>query len=261
MISKNQAKLLRALHKKKHRREEQKFLVEGEKSVLELLTSGWPLDQLFASEAFIQQHADLLADCPKKITQATAAELTQAGTLVSNQSALAIAEIPQNVSLNYEPGEWLLVLDQINDPGNLGTILRIADWYGINKVICSPNTAELYNPKVIAASKGSFLRVQVSYQPLDVYLQSLPEQTPILGAFLEGACIHQLQLDKPTQGGLVVMGSEAQGISQEVAQQIKHRVTIPAFGGAESLNVGVATAILCDNLRRLEAAANQPPLL
>ncbi|WP_404419209.1 TrmH family RNA methyltransferase [Marinospirillum sp.] len=256
MISKNQAKTLRALHKKKYRREYQQFLVEGEKSVVELLASGWPLQQLFASEEFLRAHASLIADIPEKVTSATANELTQLGTLVSNQAALAIVQIPEEQSLNWQPGEWLLALDQINDPGNLGTILRIADWYGIRKVMCSPGTADLYNPKVIAASKGSFLRVQVSYQPLEPFLQSLPEKASVLGAFLEGESIHRLQLADPGQGGVLVMGSEAQGISAEVAALINRQVTIPAFGAAESLNVGVATAILCDNLKRLEDAAD-----
>ena len=260
MISKNQAKTLRALHKKKYRREYQQFLVEGEKSVLELLASNWPLIQLFASEEFLQEHTTLLAGFSEKLTPATTSELTQLGTLSNNHSALAIAQQPNNPILSWEPGEWLLALDQINDPGNLGTILRIADWYGIRKVMCSPTTAELYNPKVIAASKGSFLRVKVSYQPLEPFLQALPEGTSVLGAFLEGESIHQLQLADPGNGGVLVMGSEAQGISAEVAALINRQVTIPAFGAAESLNVGVATAILCDNLRRLEAAEDWPLL-
>lgn len=255
MLSKNQVRQVRALHRKKNRRELSRFLVEGEKSVLELLASGWPLVQLFASEGFLQKYAPLVADCPEKITQATASELTQLGTLVSNQSALAIAEIPEDKPLIHQSGEWLLALDQINDPGNLGTILRIADWYGLHQVVCSPETAEIYNPKVLAASKGSFLRVQVSYQPLEPFLQALPEETPLLGAFLEGESIHQLQLADPDQGGVLVMGSEAQGISSGVAALITRKITIPAFGQAESLNVGVATAIICDNLKRLEAAA------
>ncbi|SFB91174.1 RNA methyltransferase, TrmH family [Marinospirillum celere] len=254
MISKNQSKLLRALQRKKYRREYRQFLVEGEKSVLELLASGWPLVQLFASEDFLQKYASLVAGFPEKITQATANELTQAGTLASNQSALAIAKIPEEKPLIPASGEWLLALDQINDPGNLGTILRIADWYGISKVICSPATADLYNPKVIAASKGSFLRVQVSYQHLEPFLQTLPGKNPVLGAFLEGESIHQLQLADPDQGGVLVMGSEAQGISPGVAALITRKITIPAFGQAESLNVGVATAIICDNLKRLAKA-------
>jgi|AntRauTorckE6833_2_1112554.scaffolds.fasta_scaffold16790_2 TrmH family RNA methyltransferase len=255
MISKNQAKTLRALHKKKYRHEYQQFLVEGEKSVMELLDSGWPLLHLFASEEFLREHASLVAGISGKVTPAAASELTQLGTLVSNHSALAIVQMPENPTLSWQSGEWLLALDQINDPGNLGTIVRIADWYGISKVICSPGTADLYNPKVITASKGSFLRVQVSYQPLEPFLETLPEHTPVLGAFLEGESIHQLQLAKPGHGGVLVMGSEAQGISRALAASIRQKITIPAYGTAESLNVGVATAILCDNLRRLEAAA------
>ncbi|WP_114418229.1 TrmH family RNA methyltransferase [Marinospirillum perlucidum] len=250
MISKNQAKLLRSLHKKKYRREQGLFLVEGEKTVLELLASGWPLHQVFATPDFIQRFSADLDDL--KVVPASAQELTQLGTLVSNQSALAVAIQPEPQPVSWQAGNWILALDRINDPGNLGTILRIADWYGIQQLVCSPGTAEVFNPKVITASKGSFLRVKVSYQPLDEFMQTLPEGTAVLGAYLEGENIHDLKLEKPGQGGIVVMGSEAQGIAPELEDKITQRVTLPGYGQAESLNVGVATALICDNLRRLE---------
>lgn len=116
-------------------------------------------------------------------------------------------------------------------------------------MLCSPTTAELYNPKVIAASKGSFLRVAVSYQPLDEFLAQLPSTTAVLGAYLDGESVHQLT--PPPTGGVLLLGSEAQGISPPLAKRVTRRITIPSFGAAESLNVGVAAAIICDNLKRL----------
>lgn len=255
MISKNQAKALRALQRKKYRREYRQFLVEGEKSVLELLASDWPWTQLFVSQDFLDRHASLLQPFQDRLTLATDDELTRLGTLANNHSALAVALQKEMPPVQWQPGEWMLVLDQVQDPGNLGTLLRIADWYGIHQVVCSPETAELYNPKVITASKGSFLRVQVHYQPLEQFLQELPATAEVLGAFLEGENLHQLQLDQSKSGGLLILGSEAHGISPSVQPWIKRKITIPAFGQAESLNVGVAAAVICDNLKRLATSA------
>ncbi|WP_333607101.1 RNA methyltransferase, partial [Arsukibacterium sp.] len=146
---------------------------------------------------------------------------------------------------------WTLVLDNINDPGNLGTIIRIADWYGIEHILCSPDTADCFNPKVIAAAKGSFLRVQLHYLPLvDVLSRS---NQPVYGAYLGGDNVHQLSLNKA--GGFIVLGNEANGISAELGQYVSRKITIPAFGNAESLNVGIAAAVICDNLLRLSCGA------
>ena len=258
MISKNQAKRLRALQRKKYRRETQQFLVEGEKSVLELLASDWSVVELYATPAFRHTHQAQLADLEIPVIEASSEELTRYGSLMQNHSALAIVEQPQARSVTWQAGSWVLLLDQVSDPGNLGSILRIADWYGFDQVVCSPETADLYNPKTLMASKGSFLRVQVNYLPLCPWLNQLPAQTPVLGAFLHGHSLHQLDPQVARQGGVLVLGNEAQGISSEVAEAVTQRVTIPAWGQAESLNVGMATAILCDNLRRLatEAAAD-----
>ncbi len=255
MISKNQGKHLRALQRKKARRETQQFLVEGEKSVLELLESSWPLVELFATEAFIAKYQQQLAQLQVPLTLASREDLTRFSSLANNHSALAVARQVQHRDLTLQAGEWALAVDQVQDPGNLGSLLRIADWYGFSKIFCAPATAELYNPKVIAASKGSFLRVKVCYRPLPQLLAELPALTECWGAFLEGENLHQVQLGADTHGGLLVVGSESQGISSEVAAQITKRVTIPAFGQAESLNVGVATAVICDTIKRLTTAS------
>ncbi|MBE0505510.1 MAG: RNA methyltransferase [Marinospirillum sp.] len=252
MLSKNQAKTLRALHRKKARREQQQFLVEGEKVVAELLASNWSVQALYATPTFTAQYAGLIQQSGVSITECSAAELTSVSTLVSNDAALAVVNCPA-VADNNSPSadKWVLALDDINDPGNLGSLLRIADWYGIRRIVCSPQTTELYNPKVIAASKGSFLRVQVDYQPLDAFFDALPANTAVLGAYLDGESIHAF---RPQQrGGILLLGSEAHGISSALAARVTQRITIPAFGAAESLNVAVAAAVLCDNLRRIES--------
>lgn len=251
MLSKSQLKLLRSLQRKKDRQQQQLFLVEGGKPVAELLASGWPLHSLYVSEDYAASQAALLAQTQVSAVVCSAEALTTAGSLVSNREAIAVARMPQEQPAPApQAGEWVLALDRINDPGNLGTLMRIADWYGITHLVCSPDTVDLYNPKVLSASMGSFLRVQLHYQPLDSWLASLPAEVAVLGAYLEGESVHQLtDADK---GGVLLMGSEAHGIAPELAERVTRKVTIPAYGAAESLNVAMATAIICDNLRRLE---------
>jgi TrmH family RNA methyltransferase len=144
-----------------------------------------------------------------------------------------------------EAGEFALVLDDIRDPGNLGTILRTADWYGIRTVVASPSTADFYNPKVISATMGSFTRIGFFNEELEPFLANA--NGPIYGAFLDGKNVHH---EKFEGGGLVVIGNESRGISQSLESSITHKITIPRYGQAESLNAAVATAILCDNIRR-----------
>lgn len=246
MISQKWAKLLRSLQQKKYRKIEQLFLVEGEKSVLEVLASNWPVRALFATEEFLQKYPEA-AQKAALVQSASAADLAQVGTFQSNDAAIAAVEIPQQLSFSEQEEEFVLVLDQINDPGNLGAIIRIADWYGIQRILCSSDTVDLFNPKVIAAAKGSFLRVSLHYGDLENWLKSTKQ--PVFGAFLEGESIHQLQLKK--SGGYLIMGNEANGISERLSLYVSTKVTIPAFSQTESLNVAIATAVLVDNLKRL----------
>jgi len=248
MLSKAQAKQIRALHRKKNRQDEGLFLVEGEKIVVELLRSDWRIHSLFATPTFLEEYKALVHDRGVDAFECDAEALTKTGTLRSNNAALAVVHMaPEDSSA---PTGWTLALEDINDPGNLGAILRIADWYGFSDVMCSPQTVELYNPKVIAASKGSFLRVRVHYRALDGYFETLPQGTDVFGAYLDGESVHTLRL--ASGQGVVLMGSEAHGISDTLAPYVTRRITIPSFGNAESLNVGIATAIICDNLRRLQ---------
>lgn len=244
-ISKKWLKLCRSLHQKKYRQEEQLFLVEGAKSVSELIaegaSNGFQIVAVFATEEFIaatcgQQSVDFLLET------ASPEELEQAGTIQSNNAALAVVEIPVQSKL-IPTNEWLLALSDIRDPGNLGTMIRIADWYGIRHMVCSPTTADWYNPKVIAASMGSFLRVQPFYTDLKQFFNAY--QQPVYGALLNGSDIHRFQAQEK---GAILIGNESQGIADELLPLITHALTIPRLGGAESLNAGIATAIFCDNL-------------
>lgn len=241
MISKNQLKLVRALGQKKQRKQLGQFLVQGEKNIVELLSSSMSVKHIFATPEFIQSHQDLL---PSAITvEASEQELTKVSTLSSNNAAIAVVDIPQ-VQLTDLSG-ITLVLDGVSDPGNLGTIIRLADWYGVDQIICSEDCADTYNPKTISSTMGSFTRVSVTYQNLE---QVLSDNTlPVYGAYLGGESVHTKQYAKDC---LLVMGSESHGIREVASRFVTDKITIPAFGAAESLNVAMATGIILDNIKR-----------
>jgi len=246
MVSKAVLKYIKSLQVKKYRNQHQAFVVEGAKSVLELIRSGYELQHLFITESFLKEHTSLMAK-GLKYEVVTETDLVKAGTFASNNAALAVANMRQLPKLSIKPTELVIALDDIRDPGNLGTIIRIADWYGIKTIVCSETCADFYNPKVISATMGSFTRINAYYLDLANWLQQHKADHEIYGASLDGTNIHQLQL-KPT--GIIVMGNEANGIKPEVADQVTKLIKIPAFGNAESLNVATATAIIIDNFRR-----------
>ena len=247
MISKAIAQFIKSLHQKKYRQQERCFLVEGAKSVQEVLASTFEVDLLLTTEDFYKENAPLADRQRCRVETATADEITRLGTLESNNAALAVVRMRANVPLLRAAGTWTLVLDDIRDPGNLGTILRIADWYGIDTILCSETTADVYNPKVISASKGSFTRVNWWYGDLVGVLTAA--NVPVYGAFLNGEDVHQGQFSPA--GGYIVMGNESNGIGLAVAALVTRHLTIPRYGDAESLNVGIATAVVLDNLRRV----------
>lgn len=250
MLSKNLAKYIQSLHQKKYRQEHGAFLVEGAKSVQEVLASGFRVDTLLTTERFYKEN-ELLPDNQRpRIEIVTPAELERVGTLESNNTALAVVKTKENRPLVAGPDEFVLVLDDIRDPGNLGTIIRLADWYGIRKILCSETTADVYNPKVISASKGSFTRVEWWYGDIADLLKTQPDK-PVYGAFLDGSDVHTTRFDRT---GYLIMGNESNGIGMEAGRLVTQRITIPRYGEAESLNVGIATAIILDNWRR-----NCPP--
>ncbi|GEA59555.1 RNA methyltransferase [Vibrio comitans] len=241
MISKNQLKLIRALGQKKQRKAHGLFLVQGEKNVLELSNSQLTVKSVFATADFLSENSQSLQGF--ECVEATLDELTKASTLVSNNAAIAIVEIP---AVDVPKAEGLMIaLDGVSDPGNLGTIIRVADWYGIKHIIASMDCADPYNPKTISATMGSFGRVFVSQLDLPSYLEQA--DLPVFGAFLEGESVHKKAFSAE---GILLMGSESHGVREQAAKFVTDKVTIPAFGGAESLNVAMATGIILDNLRR-----------
>jgi TrmH family RNA methyltransferase len=245
MLSKTKASQIRKLHDKKYRTELGLFLVEGEKSVAELLLSDFKIESLFVTEAFQATYKALLAKHDNQHGLVAQAEIENIGTLESNNAALAVVFQKPNATLTVESGEIVLALDTVRDPGNLGTIIRVADWYGIKKIICSETTADRYNSKVISASMGSFTRVDLFYTDLKTYLSHI--KVPVLGAFLEGEDVHSVSYPKE---GILLMGSESHGIDHSFEKIVTKKVTIPSYGKAESLNVSIATSIILDNWRR-----------
>lgn len=246
MLSKNTVKFIKSLHQKKYRSIEGMFLVEGEKSVLETVRSDFSVHLLVGTEVFFHKHALELRSFQGQQIQVTQNQLESLGTYKSNKDALIVAKMRDERVGGLEENELAIALDDVKDPGNLGTIIRIADWYGIKKIILSPQSAELYNPKVIQASMGSFLRIDWWYEDLSLALKRL--KRPVYGAFLEGENLHQLTNIQP---GIILMGNESKGISKELEGMVTKKITIPAFGVAESLNVAIATAVITDTMKRL----------
>jgi len=241
MISKAKVKHLKALQVKKYRKEQQCFVVEGTKSVVELLQSDFDVLWVAATEWFITTHQNLLNHRKVEFVVATASELQTAGSFQTNEGALAVARMKGNIAPRLGQQELALALDDIRDPGNLGTIIRTADWYGIKHIIASAETADLYNAKVLSSTMGSFCRVHVFYTNLVEFVSGY--SGPVLGACMDGRDVHQVKLPA---GGLLVIGNEANGISDAVGKFVTQRITIPRIGGAESLNAAIATGILLD---------------
>ena len=243
MLSKATIKFIKSLQVKKYRKQEQCFLIEGAKSVEELLASDFDVVKVVGTPDFL---AGLKTPLKGEVLEVSEKTLIGLGEFKTNRTALAIARFRPNALLEVGESEYGLVLDDIRDPGNLGTIIRTADWYGISKIIVSPETADFYSPKVISATMGSFTRVQVFYTDLSDYFSR--KSYTVYGAFLEGKDVHELDF-KP--GGLILIGSESHGISEALSRYVTEKVTIPKYGEAESLNAAIATAVICDNLRRI----------
>ncbi|MEQ8714295.1 MAG: RNA methyltransferase [Cyclobacteriaceae bacterium] len=243
MISSKKAKFIKSLQLKKYRKQERAFLVEGKVSVLELLHSDLSIQSLYTTQEFYQTHIRQQSNAID-VELVDERDLTKVGTLKSNNAALAVVSMPDHMQ-SIDLTRPVLVLDNINDPGNLGTIIRIADWYGIQQLICSPDTTDQYNPKCISATKGSFTRVRVHEQRLPEFLTDY--RHPVFGALLEGEDVHKAVFQEACA---ILIGNESHGIQPDLLPFITHPVTIPRFGGAESLNAAIATAIICDVYRQ-----------
>ncbi|NJO92992.1 MAG: RNA methyltransferase [Chloroflexia bacterium] len=239
-------KLVKSLHLKKYRKQEQLFFVEGEKAVAELLQSYYEILIIFTTKEFLQKN---IIDTDINVEIVNDSDLEDIGTFQSNHTCLAVAKQKQpDFSTLYPTKNIVPVLDNIQDPGNLGTIIRICDWYGINKVVCSNDTVDFYNPKVINSSKGSFLRVECLYTDLEIFLEkSKSLNTEIYAMTLKGEDIYKTSLNFHS---IIIVGNEANGINDEILKYVDREITIPRFGKAESLNAAVATAVVFDNFFR-----------
>ncbi len=236
-LAKAEITRLRSLQEKKHREAAGLFVVEGEKVVAELVAAKFPFEAVYATDAWTGRRTQAV----------TAAEMARISHYPTPSAVLAVGRI---VRPPLAPGALArgltLALDGIQDPGNVGTLLRIADWFALDRVLLSPDCADLFAQKVINASMGSFARVPTHTAPLAEALAAT--RAPVFGCDLVGDDVHTL---KPLRDAVIVVGSEGHGISPAVAARLTGRITIPRFGHAESLNAGVAAAIVCDNLRRL----------
>jgi RNA methyltransferase, TrmH family len=236
MVSRAELQLLRSLRDKRHREELGLFAVEGEKIVAELLAAGHPFEKIYATGAWRGE----------KTHEMDASEMERASHFPTPSSVIAVGRIRREA---LAPGELdrglTLALDGVQDPGNVGTLLRIADWFGLDRVLLSPACADLHSQKVIQASMGSFARVRAVVAELGAALAGV--RAPVIGCALEGRDVHALA---PLADAVIVIGSEGRGLSDDVKARLSYCVTIPRRGAAESLNAAVAAAIVCDNLRR-----------
>lgn len=240
-LSKNQLKLITSLQQKKYRQKQNMFIAEGVKVVNELLNSNLELESLFVVEGYQFDAVPL-----HKLVYITETDLKKISTLKTPNKVLAVFKIPDELKLKEEG--LIVALDEINDPGNLGTIIRLCDWFGVTQLICSKNTVDCYNQKVIQATMGSITRVQINYIDLATYLEAT--SLPAFTADMDGENIYKTTL--PTQG-VLVMGNEANGISTAIHELVKNKLTIPRFGSlqaTESLNVATATAIFLSEFKR-----------
>lgn len=243
MLSKAKIKYLQSLQQKKQRIKENVFLVEGEKIVDEVLRQQlFKVHSIYATEEWINKNAAILTPYETSLTITSPNGLKKISSLKTPNSVLAVLEMPNYTPLVDKIQTSLnLVLQNIQDPGNMGTIIRIADWFGIPHIFCSKGCVDIYNSKVVQASMGGFLRVQVHYLDLENLFQEHPT-LPVYGAVLGGENAFKQPLNKPS---FLLIGNEGKGLSDSIQNQITHKITIPKMGGAESLNAGVATGILC----------------
>ncbi len=236
MIKRAEIQLLRSLRDKRHREELGLYAVEGEKIVAELLAAGHPFEKIYGTAAWPGMKTHDIAD----------EEMARASHFPTPSPVLAVGRIRREA---LAPGELdrgiTLALDGVQDPGNVGTMLRIADWFGLDRVVLSPGCADLHSPKVIQASMGSFARVRAIKAPLDSALAGI--RAPVIGCALEGRDVHAIAA---LADAVIVIGAEGRGLSDGVRRHVAYCVTIPRWGAAESLNAAVAAAVVCDNLRR-----------
>ena len=239
MVSKNQIKLIKSLTQKKYRKEHQLFIAEGAKVIEELLQSNFELEFIYTTKSMFYD----VSEAKKAIVLDS--DLAKITALATANDCLAIFKIPETKKI--QNSGLIIALDDIRDPGNLGTIIRLCDWFGISQIVCSQQTVDVYNPKVVQATMGSMARVNITYVDLELYLAE--SENVIFGTFMDGENIYKKQLPA---SGIIVLGNEANGISKTVEAQITQKIAIPRFGNlqlTESLNVATAAAIILSEFR------------
>ena len=245
MLVKSQVKYIQSLSDKKFRDETAQFVAEGTKLVAELLLApnispAW----IYATSHWISAHPDLTKDLETRLVEVDAREMERISFLNTPSEVLGVFFKPVFKGIAPVKGEWVLLLDTIQDPGNLGTLIRIADWFGISTIICSKETADVFNPKVVQSTMGSIIRVQLRYESLYQLISSHPE-IPLYAAILNGKPLAEIGHPEP---GFLLIGNESKGVSASLLELPLTPVTIPRKGGAESLNAAVAAGILLSHL-------------
>jgi len=248
MITKNQIKFVTSLRYKKYRESHRCFVAEGSRMVNDLISSKFRIRQIYATDKWIYSSISDLS-----VVEVSNADMNRISSLTTATPVLAVVEMPSMASgPDLNPKGLTLVLDNISDPGNLGTIIRIADWFGINELICSGNTTDLYNPKVVQATMGSLARIRVFYTNLVNFFGKINSEIPVYGMMIEGKRLYDEQLPEK---GCIIIGNEAHGISEPVANCVTHKLSIPHYPEArmehaESLNAAIATGIVVAEFRR-----------
>ncbi len=244
-MTKAEVQLVKYLADKRGRTEYGLFVAEGVKLIEELRLAHWPIRKIFALEGTFSG---------REVETVAPRDMERLSLLKTPSNSLALVEIPHYNLNEVHPAEQLvLALDEVQNPGNLGTIIRVADWFGITDIVCSEGTADCFNPKVVQATMGAILRVRVHYTDLAGYLSAVAKQgIPIYGTFLEGTNIYETPL---SQNGTIVMGNEGRGVTERVARSVTRKLFIPPYPadrrGSESLNVAMATGIVCSEFRRM----------
>ncbi len=254
MISKNKIKLIRFLGTKKYRDEQGLFVAEGDKIVADLLRAeGWDVRYLFGKKEWIRKMSPQEREKAGEITEVSYDELRKISYMKSPHNVLALVSLPAWEMPAVPPaGELVLALENIQDPGNLGTIIRTANWFGIRHIYCSPGSVDIFNPKVVQASMGAFIHTAVHYTPLEPLIsKTIPAKIPVYGTFLEGIPLYEAALK---DHGLILFGNESRGISPTLGKMIQEKIFIPPFPDREqktnSLNISTSVAITCAEFRR-----------
>lgn len=251
MITKNQIKYYASLQKKKFRDEEGIFLVEGDRSVQELFQSSLVLKAVIATSVWFADNAFLL-ESQVCCIEATITDIERISSLQTPPQVIACVALPSSGDAPILPGKLVIALDTVQDPGNLGTIIRTADWFGISAIVCSHESADAFGPKVVQSTMGALGRVPVFYADLETYLAEVAAAgLPIYGTLLDGENMYQQEL---SQSGVILLGNEGNGISDKLLHFVSHKLFIPSYpadtDNVESLNVGTAAAIVCSEFRR-----------